>query len=458
MDTASSNGDPGALVATLGRWWRQGLRTAFFRAPDWNGLHATPAVLATLFIAPWLFSIAIERLYILGPATFYWPALYLGWLSTAVAMCACWLLGQATANPGTDAQEPSGAQWFGMLSAQTTTFIVVLSSFFVPLVHADALPKQGIWASSYLLVWIAPMLWIAFAEILLVLRSKAAIEVVLASILLVGVGVFTQIYRPPPAWYASPTASDDVERKRLQITQDVWELQPTLLATQLQELEAERPGVVDVYAITFAPDASEDVFRNESDLVADVLERRFDSAGHTLQLVNHLDTIRERPWATITNLQRAIRRAAELMNRDEDILFVHLASHGGRDGRFIAASNLRDGAWARNPVFVLGPSAVLVVGLEMFPRYFRRMADRVEDQGTYLLARHRGVEARIELQDIMNVTFVARSIPQKVVLRLATPSALGSGDRIHPEGPLRPHPRCEPPAGRTADEARRRGA
>jgi hypothetical protein len=92
---------------------------------------------------------------------------------------------------------------------------------------------------------------------------------------------------------------------------------------------------------------------------------------------------------------------------------------------FIAASNLRDGDWARSPVFVLAPFAVLVLGLVMFPRYFRRIADRVEDHGTYLLARHRGVEARIELHDIVNVSFVPRSIPQKVVLRLAQPSALG---------------------------------
>ena len=92
---------------------------------------------------------------------------------------------------------------------------------------------------------------------------------------------------------------------------------------------------------------------------------------------------------------------------------------------FIAASNLRDGAWARNPVFVLGPAAVLAAGLVMFPRYFRRIADRVEDHGTYLLARQRGLEARIELHDIVNVTFLPRSIPQKVVLRLARPSALG---------------------------------
>jgi len=338
MDTAPPEGASGALVSMLGRWWRQGFRTAFFRAPDWHGLHATPPVLAALFVAAWTLSIAIERLYIAGPATFYWPALYLGWLSTAATMSACWLLDQATATAGDHGRQPSGAQWFGMLTAQTTTFIVALSGIFVPLVRGDALPKQATWTPGYLLVWIVPVLWMTCAQTLVVWRSSASIKArVLASVLLVAVAVLPQFYRPPAAWYPAPSARDDFDSRRLQITQDVWELQPTLLVKQLQELKAERPGVVDVYAITFAPDAGQDVFRNESELVADVLERRFDAVGHTMQLVNHLDTIRERPWATITNLQRAIRRAAELMNRDEDILFVHLTSHGGRDGRLSAS-------------------------------------------------------------------------------------------------------------------------
>src|SRR5262249_529846 len=39
------------------------------------------------------------------------------------------------------------------------------------------------------------------------------------------------------------------------------------------------------------------------------------------------------PWATPLNLQRAIRRVGEVMDRDEDVLFIHLTSHGARDGQ-----------------------------------------------------------------------------------------------------------------------------
>jgi len=56
-----------------------------------------------------------------------------------------------------------------------------------------------------------------------------------------------------------------------------------------------------------------------------------------LQLQNHADTAATLPWATPLNLHRAIDRAAERMDRDDDILFIHLTSHGGRDGHLAAA-------------------------------------------------------------------------------------------------------------------------
>jgi hypothetical protein len=114
------------------------------------------------------------------------------------------------------------------------------------------------------------------------------------------------------------------------------ELQPQLLQAKLQSIEPERPGKVDVYAITFAPYADNDVFQRESNLVASVMQERFGAAGRTVQLVNSRQTAREWPWATPLNLQRTIQRMAQVMNRDEDILFIHLTSHGARDGKLSA--------------------------------------------------------------------------------------------------------------------------
>ncbi len=122
----------------------------------------------------------------------------------------------------------------------------------------------------------------------------------------------------------------------LVLTQDVMEAQPELLAQRLSELHPQRPGVIDVYAITFAPYSDEDVFRKESKMVADVMTQRFDTQGRSIQLVNNVATVKQWPWATRKNLQRTLARVAKLMDRDEDVLFIHLTSHGAYDGELVA--------------------------------------------------------------------------------------------------------------------------
>jgi hypothetical protein len=115
------------------------------------------------------------------------------------------------------------------------------------------------------------------------------------------------------------------------------ELQPRLLATALAAIKPQRPGVIDAYAITFAPYASEDVFMRESALVAGVMAQRFDASGRTIQLVNNKATVAQLAWATPLNLQRAIARIGQRMDKDEDVLFIHLTSHGGADGKLAAS-------------------------------------------------------------------------------------------------------------------------
>ena len=39
------------------------------------------------------------------------------------------------------------------------------------------------------------------------------------------------------------------------------------------------------------------------------------------------------PWGTPANLRATIARMAAVMDRDRDVLFLHLTSHGGRDGK-----------------------------------------------------------------------------------------------------------------------------
>jgi len=139
-----------------------------------------------------------------------------------------------------------------------------------------------------------------------------------------------------PFWYPVFDEDRTAAASRFRLTQEIMEAQPGVLEDALHGLEPERAGVIDLYAITFAPYAEEDVFRRESRLVADVMADRFDAAGRTVQLLNHQETATTLPWATPLNLQRTIARVAKVMNPQEDVLFIHLTSHGGADGKLAA--------------------------------------------------------------------------------------------------------------------------
>jgi hypothetical protein len=326
--------DP-VVPGMLGRWWRQGARSAFLMRPDWSGLQTTPAIIACLVFVPLVLGLFVQRLDIEGPANFYWPALQSGWLTTAVSAWVCWLL---VPHSRSDAAPlpPSAAALFGMLAAQALTIEAVLSLLFIPMgrtgvFSAEMLGRRGEWAA-----WLLGVGWIGAAQLVLVWRSgtRRWAPRVVATVLVAGMLAASQWFFPPRYWYPAP--QPEAEAEPIRWTQELMELQPQVLAQKLQGLHPQRPGVADVYAITFAPYADEDVFLRESRMVAGVMQDRFDAGGRTIQLVNHRDTLREWPWATGLNLQRAIRRTAQLMNRDEDLLFIHLTSHGARAGSLAA--------------------------------------------------------------------------------------------------------------------------
>ena len=113
------------------------------------------------------------------------------------------------------------------------------------------------------------------------------------------------------------------------------EIPPASVVTQIDALAPERAGTVDLYAILVGGDGTEDVFRREVAQVRRVLEERFDAEGRTVTLVNTRST--PEPEATLRSLDYAIKRVAAKMNRDEDILFLHLTTHGGSNHVLVLA-------------------------------------------------------------------------------------------------------------------------
>jgi hypothetical protein len=107
--------------------------------------------------------------------------------------------------------------------------------------------------------------------------------------------------------------------------------QPDLLDKAVAQLKPRTPGKVNLYAIAFAGDGSENVFRNEAEFFEQLFSKRFSATGHIIVLENNPAALTTRPLADWSNLESALDAVADKMDPQQDILLLYLTTHGSED-------------------------------------------------------------------------------------------------------------------------------
>lgn len=320
-------------------WLHEGGRVLALRAPRWQGLQARPGTVAALALAGYPLTLVVQRALVAGEPQFFWNGVLSGWVSLAVIAWLCWVVARSSertaARTGNAAVGPatllavSCAAWL-VLNLGSGAVLLALRAVLGP---AEDWPGQLAWT-----VWLAPMAWAWLALVVLLCRvagpSPARGAVLVFTLVPPLVGGWLA---PVTFWWSEPPADNESGYAGLPLTDEVVSAQPQLLAGALQALHAPRPDRVNVYAITFAPYASEDVFMRESAVVARTMRERFGADGRLVELVVNPATATTLPWATPLNLRKTIAHLATVMDRERDVLFLHLTSHGGADGKL--ASN-----------------------------------------------------------------------------------------------------------------------
>ena len=113
--------------------------------------------------------------------------------------------------------------------------------------------------------------------------------------------------------------------------EQVMGAQPRLVAAALAGLAPRVPGKPNLYLVTFAGDAGEDVFRNEAEYAAQLFTTRFGPTAHALVLENNPDTLATRPLASWSNLEAALVGVERAMKPEQDILVLYVTTHGDED-------------------------------------------------------------------------------------------------------------------------------
>src|SRR5690554_334123 len=334
LSSSASTQPPGARFFG---WFTEGVRAAVLLPPRWERLHVFALTIPALVGILWAVQAGLWRGWYAGPVDFSPAGLLADWLPLLVLFGMCHALFLRAVKNGT-ARVSGAALLGGVAAVQMSTFMIVM------LVVGMVFARMPEWQMGHAWWWfLAGLIGLHFLA-LSVLLSRATGQTVLAvgaALVMVVVMSVNSAYSQTPLWIErhepdATAASADAEPARLQLTQSVMERQSELLTERLDALLPQRPGIVDLYTLTFAPYAYEDVFRRESAMVAGVMRERFDAQGRTLELVNSLDTLEQWPWATLLNLRRAIGRVAEQMDPEEDVLFIHLTSHGAREGELAA--------------------------------------------------------------------------------------------------------------------------
>ena len=326
-----------ATVWSLRDWLKAGQQIAFFRPIDWRGQQITALQFATVTALLLSLSLGISRLEIDGPALFSARGWLLGWMALPVMAIVTWCIVQ---------RSPSGAQ---KRPLHLGTFLGLSYAASIPLIFIGAvlavlgvrLPEFShnpwlLW-TVYILAW-AVLAWNAVVIYrlgrLFELAARAIAALVISSVTL---SLAWSYAVPSSEWDVDYSAQRSDEPARMALNQALFEQQAALLRAQLDALKPNRPGTRDLYAVVFAPYASENVFINENKMVSGVLNQRFDTTGRLVQLVNHATTASTIAWATPLNLERSLKAIAQKMDPENDVLLMYLTSHGASDFKLAAS-------------------------------------------------------------------------------------------------------------------------
>lgn len=323
----------------LGHWLLEGLRAAVLRVPRTGAAVPTPLQLIVLVLLGSGVLLGLERLHVAGPATFNLRGWLLSWWSMPLLVWSAWWAMSASRRQEAPAQVTGGlAAWLALTSVAVLPASIVAYALMAWGAHQPERWSTGYGPKVFWAIFAATTLWILAADVRVLSRFvRSRMRTGLYALLLLGVLVGGMQYASSRSWVPDLSGDDDTPQPaRLHLSQALFESQQDLVQQQADALVAERPGVTDVYALVFAPYASENVFRRESTMVSELLQERFDAQGRVLHLLNHAETADTHAWATPENLERAVNALAGRMDKENDVLVVYMTSHGAKNHQLAA--------------------------------------------------------------------------------------------------------------------------
>ncbi|HEV7609781.1 MAG TPA: C13 family peptidase [Steroidobacteraceae bacterium] len=113
--------------------------------------------------------------------------------------------------------------------------------------------------------------------------------------------------------------------------EEAADAQRQLIDAQIAQFPPEAGTGSRVFFVGFAGYGEERVFAEEIKLAALRVGEKFGSATRSVLLINDRRDMKTYPLASVSSLRYAFKALSAVMNRDDDVLFLALSSHGSPD-------------------------------------------------------------------------------------------------------------------------------
>lgn len=119
-----------------------------------------------------------------------------------------------------------------------------------------------------------------------------------------------------------------VEETPPTFAEDAFYAQSSVLSKSLEDVQYGEFAQSHWYFLGVAGAGYQDVFKSEVERIKEQFDTRFGTFGRSIMLVNNPETRTKTPIASRTSMEMALRRIGQQMNRESDVLFLYMTSHG----------------------------------------------------------------------------------------------------------------------------------
>lgn len=117
------------------------------------------------------------------------------------------------------------------------------------------------------------------------------------------------------------------------------EHQQAALNKELTEVQSSDPNKVELYSLVVAAYGTQEVFRRESKFIENLFNQQYGNAATAIYLTNSQRSLDEHPFATLASIKQSIQKISEKMDKENDIFFLYITSHGSKDKKISLAHN-----------------------------------------------------------------------------------------------------------------------